>query len=82
MRLVSSCFDLGSCNHSNCACSAPFLINKVDGKMLLRIDEKFAKEHLDITNGILCRKLCRKIAFLKKTQLKFLKVLLSAYRHD
>ena len=42
--------------------------------MLLRIDENFAKEHLDLKNGVLCRRVVRQIELLKKAELRALKV--------
>lgn len=51
-----------------------FVVSQVDGKLLLQIDQKFAKETIGLTNKMLIRKLCRQVEDLKKAYFDQLKV--------
>jgi hypothetical protein len=57
-----------------CFGAATFQKHLVDGPLLLRIDEQFAHESLDIKHALLRRKLVRAITVLKKNQVRNFKV--------
>ena len=59
--------------HCNCIIGL-FQQHLIDGPLLLRIDEIFARENLNITHALHRRKLMRAIELLKKNQVKFFKV--------
>jgi hypothetical protein len=46
----------------------------VDGPLLLRLDENFARENLGITHALQRRKLMRAVELLKKAQVRNFKV--------
>jgi hypothetical protein len=57
-----------------CFGAATFQKHLVDGALLLRVDEQFAHESLDIKHALLRRKLVRAITVLKKNQVRNFKV--------
>jgi hypothetical protein len=46
----------------------------VDGPLLLRLDENFARENLGVTHALQRRKLMRAVELLKKAQVRNFKV--------